>query len=97
MLSQGLLDVGWCCGISATLRGGVTCVTFMQAKSVVMHKITLSSKLLHFTNFFQTLSYIFPSLNFTPHVWWIFLLFLPQQLVDRYGYSSIAIGILTFI
>lgn len=37
-LSQGLLDVGCCCGISATLRGGVTFVTFMQAKSVVRHK-----------------------------------------------------------
>lgn len=51
-LSQGLLDVGCCCEISATLGGGVTCITLMQAKSAVMHKITLSSKLLHFTSFF---------------------------------------------
>lgn len=30
------------------------------------------SKLLHFTNSFQTLSYIFSSLNFIPYIWRIF-------------------------
>lgn len=72
---------------------------YLQAKSAAIHKIiaSLSSKLLHFTNFFQALSYIFPSLNFTPYVCWIFLVFLSQKLMDRYGYNHIATGILTFI
>lgn len=85
-------------GFSATLGGGVTGVTFMQIKSAVTSKITSSTQ--QTASFHKLLSDTvlhFPFSQFHTIYLTDFLLFLHQKLVDRYGYSSIAIRTLSFI
>lgn len=83
---------------SATLGRGVTGVTFMQIKSAVTSKITSSTQ--QTASFHKLLSDTvlhFPFSQFHTVYLTDFLLFLHQKLVDRYGYSSIAICTLSFI